>query len=139
MTLYVRFALFAVRILMFFTVFMYEAQCINVTYCSLTLPTYSICVCELTLTVLCGVLLHCHSYHHIVFGSPRITALWHIYVFCPLFRVQHALSPVEPCGVPAAALSDTFCVKKTKKNKKHLSALDEKMLVFLQSLPWVIE
>ncbi len=40
---------------------------------------------------------------------------------------------VEPCWVDAAALSYTFCVQ------KHLSALSEKMLVFLQSLPWVIE
>lgn len=40
--------------------------------------------------------------------------------------------PVEPCGADRAALSYTFCVP------KHLSALSEKMLVFLQSLPWVI-
>lgn len=41
--------------------------------------------------------------------------------------------PVEPCWVDTGALSYTFCVQ------KHLSALGEKMLVFLQSLPWVIE
>lgn len=41
--------------------------------------------------------------------------------------------PVETCWVDTATLSYAFCVQ------KHLSALCEKMLVFLQSLPCVIE
>lgn len=41
--------------------------------------------------------------------------------------------PVEPRWVDTTASSHTFCVQ------KHLSALSEKMLVFLKSLPWVIE
>ncbi len=56
----------------------------------------------------------------------------HLYVKLT-FVCSTCAQPVEQCRVNTAALSHTFYVQ------KHLSALSEKMLVFLQSLPWVIE
>lgn len=116
-----------------FTLLTDKAHCINVTYCSLTniSNTQYVFVAVIAHTH-CNVwvLLHCHCYIIlfliILFGTCMCLVLYSTFNMCSTW-------PVEPCGVPAAALSDTFCVQ------KHLSALGEKMLVFLQSLPWVLE
>lgn len=65
---------------------------------------------------------HCFNWCH----------TWHIYLLSSRLCVQHLhhlLNRVELVQLHCPAL---FCVS------KHLSALTEKMLVFLQSLPWVM-
>lgn len=58
---------------------------------------------------------------------------WHIYLSGSRLCVQHVHKLLNHVEWIRAALSHTLCVQ-----QEHLSALSEKMLVFLQSLPWVI-
>lgn len=112
---------------------MYEAHCMSfiVAVCdNLTNILAPVFAAAFTQTVVCK----CYCTTTTTPWCPLLTcdtSLWHIYLSVQLTIVCSTC--VEPCWVPTAALSNTFCVQ------KHLSALGEKMLVILQSLPWVVK
>lgn len=120
----------------------YEAHCINViVYSSLT-NTSNICT-SMQYTCMCLFLhsliaysmlvpLHYHYYIVLFFINRCHFCVAHLSVMLTIVCSTRA-QPVETCWAVTDALSYTFCVQ------KHLSALCEKMLVFLQSLPWVVE